>query len=227
MCPEQQKVHGMTDIGQIQAPHHVGNIQRWIEDTVRPNAFVTILMPVSRTPRPHEFYLSVWTRHAEATLWGKSALHVSNYHDRCLWFFVHETINDQGKGLKLHHYHALLRMPGFSYAYKGTRRPMLEERRIGRMLPLPGRCLRMQDALAAATKKTPEPFRTNGNLRTADITVLPYRPEHAPYVFKQLKPWYREHWIERTEGTPLQEHGLFILPHLPARSRREVVRPSL
>lgn len=205
----------MTTNSQTHSTNHVDNIQGWLENTIRPNAFVTILMPITRTPRPHEFYLSLWTRKAEASLWGKSALNVSNYDDRCLWFFVHETINDKGKGSKLHHYHALLRMPGFSYAFKGSQRPMLEERRIGRMLPLSARCARMQDALVSASKKTSEPFCRNGKLRTADITVRPYHPAQTPYVFKQLQPWHHEHWTEGTDGVQLREHGLFILPHLP------------
>jgi hypothetical protein len=181
-------------------------------------------MPVIQTPRPHEFYLSLWTRTAEATLWGKSALRISDYADRCLWMFVHETARQDwsnrfgdGKPRKLHHYHALLRMPSFSFAFRGKSRLMMEEQRLGRRFRIGDRCARMQDALIAASRRTPEPYASSAldNLRGADIDVRPYRPEHTPYIFKQLHPRFREHWTELLPDALLRDHGLMILPHLP------------
>lgn len=200
----------------------------WIDSTVRPNAFVTILMPVTRTPRPHEFYLSLWTRQAEAALWGRHALDVNTYAERCLWFFVHETICQDwgnrykdGKPRKLHHYHGLLRMPGFSFdGYHGRKHPMLDERRAGTMFSMPERRKRMQAALIEASKRTPEPYATSplGALRGADIDVRQYHHKHVPYMFKQLSPRFREHWTEQqTDYTLLRDHGLVILPHLPKK----------
>ena len=187
----------------------------------RPNAFVTLLLPFTpgyqplkgRRVRDHQFYLNLWTRKAEAALWGKSVLHIENHDDRCLFLFVQETIRQDwtknGKPQKLTHYHALCRMPA---------RPMLEERQRG-MLSAEERCARLQAALVGVSKATPEPYAksTLDSLRGADILVKPYLPEHAPYMFKQMKPRYREHWKERPDDALRRDHGLFILPHLPRR----------
>jgi hypothetical protein len=96
---------------------------------------------------------------------------------------------------------------------------MLEERERG-MLSSEERCARLQAALIDASKTTPEPYAKNlalDILRGADIQVQPYRPEHAPYIFKQMQPQYREHWTERPDDALLRDHGLFILPHLKRR----------
>lgn len=202
-------------------------LSTWINNTLRPNAFVTLLLPFTaghqpvkgRRVRDHQFYLNLWTRTAEAALWGKTALFVDNYDDRCLFLFVQETIRQDwmknGKSQKLTHYHALCRMPA---------RPMLEERDRG-MLSTEERCARLQAALVEASKTTPEPYAksTLDSLRGANIQVKPYRPEHAPYIFKQMQPRYREHWKERPDDALLRDHGLFVLPHLPRRQ----TRPSL
>jgi hypothetical protein len=192
----------------------------WMNNTVHPNAFVTLLLPYAagclkrRRVRDHQFYLNLWTRTAEAALWGKSALRVENHDDRCLFLFVQETIRQDwtknGKPQKLTHYHALCRLPA---------RPMLEERERG-MLSTEDRCARLQAALVEASKATPEPYAktlTLDSLRGADIQVQPYRPEHALYIFKQTKPRFREHWKERPDDVLLRDHGLFVLPHLPRR----------
>lgn len=203
----------------------------WIDSTVRPNAFVTILMPVTRTPRPHEFYLSLWTRQAEAALWGRHALDVSTYAERCLWFFVHETIcqdwgnrSMDGKPRKLHHYHGLLRMPTFSFrGFRGRAHLMHEEGQVGRMFSIPERRARMQTALIEASKRTPEPYAQSplDALRGADIDVRAYHPDHVPYMFKQLSPRFREHSTEQqTDYTLLRDHGLIILPHLPKKKEK-------
>jgi hypothetical protein len=186
----------------------------WIDQEIRPNAFVTILMP-SAAERDPMFYLSLVTRKAEAALWGQSALHVSNYDDRCLWMFVAETIRQSFqksgnvKPTKLRHYHGLLRMPT---------RPMLIEQG-NKMLTTSERCQRLQDALIEATTRTPKPFATGSSLdrlRGADILAEPYRSDvHSKYVFKQLRPRFREHWTERLDGPLLRDHGLLILPNLP------------
>lgn len=197
-------------------------LSTWINNTVRPNAFVTVLLPFTpgyqpvkgRRVRDHQFYLNLWTRTAEVSLWGKSALRVDNYEDRCLFLFVQETIRqdwtNNGKPQKLTHYHALCRMPA---------RPMLEERERG-MLSTEERCARLQAALVGVSKATPEPYAKNlslDSLRGANIQVKPYRPEHAPYIFKQMQPRFQEHWTERPDDALLRDHGLFILPHLHRR----------
>jgi hypothetical protein len=203
----------------------------WIDFTVRPNAFVTILMPIRKTPRPHEFYLSLWTRHAEAALWGRRALDVSTYSDRCLWLFVRETIRQDwrkkysdGKPRELVHYHGLLRMPTFTFCgFRGRAHLMQEERPAGRMLSMSERRSRMQAALIEASKRTPEPYAQSplDALRGADIDVRAYHPDHVPYMFKQLSPRFREHWTEQqADYTLLRDHELFILPHLPQKRKK-------
>jgi hypothetical protein len=194
----------------------------WIDGTIRPTAFVTLLLPfapghqaaTNRRVRDHRFYLNLWTRQAEAALWGASALRIQNHDDRCLFFVVRETIRQDwthdGVLKKFTHYHAPCRMPG---------RPMLAERERG-MLPTDERCPLLQAALVEASKTTPEPYAKKNSLdclRGADILVEPYRPEHATYIFKQLRPCFSEHWIERLDGTLLRDHELFILPHLRRR----------
>ena len=77
-------------------------LSMWINDTVRPNAFVTLLLPFTpgyrtaepRRVRDHQFYLNLWTRTAEAALWGKSAFRVENHDDRCLFLFVQCHLRD-------------------------------------------------------------------------------------------------------------------------------------
>ncbi len=197
-------------------------LSTWINDTVRPNAFITLLLPFTpgyrtadrRRVRDHQFYLNLWTRTAEAALWGKSAFRIENHDDRCLFLFVQETIRQawtkDGTPQKLTHYHASCRMPA---------RPMIIERGRG-ILSIEERGALLQTALIDASKATPEPYAKNlsrDSLRGADIQVQPYRPEHAPYIFKQLRPRFREHWTERLDDTLLRDHGLFILPHLRRR----------
>ena len=53
-------------------------LSAWIDETIRPNAFVTLLLPFNpglrpadnRRVRDHQFYLRLWTRKAERALWG-------------------------------------------------------------------------------------------------------------------------------------------------------------
>ena len=197
-------------------------LSAWIDDVIRPNAFVTVLLPYTpglrpkedRRVRDHQFYLSLWTRKAEAALWGASTLRLDNYSDRCLFFFTRETIRQDwthdGALKKFTHYHAAGRMPA---------RPMLIERETG-LLPTAERCRLLQAALVDASKGTPEPYAKDVTLpfSGADILVEPYAgPQHAKYIFKQLRPYFSEHWTESLEGPLLRDHETFILPHLPNR----------
>jgi hypothetical protein len=131
----------------------------WIDQQIQPNAFVTILMP-NAAERDPQFYLSLVTRKAEAALWGKSALHIRNFDDRCLWMFVAETIRQpfrksgNAKPTKMRHYHGVLRMPT---------RPMLIERET-KMFTTSERCQRLQDALIEATARTPSVDTQNRQL---------------------------------------------------------------
>jgi hypothetical protein len=100
---------------------------------------------------------------------------------------------------------------------------MVEERRAGKMFSMPERRARIQAALIDASKRTPEPYATSplDALRGADIDVRSYHPDHVPYMFKQLSPRFREHWTEQqTDYTLLNDHGLFILPHLPQKKEK-------
>jgi hypothetical protein len=201
------------------------SLSLWLDTTIQPNAFVTILMPYTPGVRPterrrvrdHKFYLNLWTRKAEAALWGKSSLNIANNSDRCLYFFVMETIRQDwfrdGKPRKFPHFHALCRMPA---------RPMLVERKTG-MLPIVERCGVLQAALGEASRTTPEPYARRHScdrMRGADILVKPYVGlNHARYIFKQLKPYYCEHWTEPLGGHGclgpaglLRDHEMFILP---------------
>jgi hypothetical protein len=66
------------------------------EREMRPDAFGTLLLPVTdlNKGRDHQFYLSLWTRTEETTLFGKSVLHIKNSDDRCVWLFVRETTSE-------------------------------------------------------------------------------------------------------------------------------------
>lgn len=142
------------------------------EKKMRPDVFGTLLLPVTdlNDVRDHQFYLSLWTRTVEATLFGKSALRIKNNDDRCVWLFVRETTTEN-------HYHAACRLP---------LRKMLEEHQTGRVLTTEGKCQRLQAALVQASTKTPEPYQNPlSTLRGADIQVKPWVPEHAQYIFKE------------------------------------------
>src|SRR5437868_1685893 len=76
----------------------------YLNADICPNAFITIPMPFATTSesvrarrnvRSAEFYLRMWTRDAERRLWGASAARVK-IEDCCLFFFVRETIHQDG-----------------------------------------------------------------------------------------------------------------------------------
>jgi hypothetical protein len=200
-------------------------LSAWIDSSIRPTAFVTLLLPFTpgyrtasdRGVRDHQFYLNLWTRKTEAELWGASALRIQNHQDRCLFLVVRETVRQDwmhdGTLHKFTHYHAPCRMPA---------RPMLVEQERG-MLPITERCALLQSALIEASKTTPAPYAKKSSLdrlRGADIQVQPYRSDHATYMFKQLSPMFREHWIERLADPLVRDHELFVLPHLPNKKPR-------
>jgi hypothetical protein len=143
----------------------------WIHDTVRPDMFGTFLIPIRRNSRDPQFYLSLWTRQAEAALFGARSLHISTYEGRCLWLMVNETgrecSNRSAEGLTLNHFHALGRFPRSSPAAIGGRRPMIEERESPRPLTRSERCARMEQALKEASRRTPEAYRAD-TLRPLD-----------------------------------------------------------
>ena len=211
------------------ADHQGHMLAEWIDRDIRPEAFITILLPFIAGVRPHEqrrvrdhqFYLNLWTRKAENTLWGASAVRLTDYHDRCLFFFMPETICQQWRGENgtrgLQHYHGVCRFPD---------RPMREEH-AGAHLSPEQRCGRLQTALIDASKTTPEPYATHprDRLRGANIDVRPYRSEHAPYLFKQLHRRFSHHWTERADGLQT-DSGLLIFPHVTrARQPARVFTP--
>lgn len=217
----------------------------WIEQQIRPNAFVTVVLPVKRNARDHQFYLKLWTREAERALWGPSALRIRNHADRCLWLFVHQTItkrdltNPKSKPIPFHHYHGLLRMPRFSHQFRGHSRPMLKETKCQRMLPLTERCSLMQDALIAASKRTPQPYVDSAvdHLRGADIDVRAYYSGHPTYAFREAFRRLRSDAVRDAMGrlknderqptsTLLDTGDVLILPHLPrTKEKRRCQRP--
>jgi hypothetical protein len=176
-----------------------------------PDALVTILLPRTRGVRDHKIALSLWTRIAEWKLWGRSTGRIQSFDDRCVWFFVRETITTEPGEADTPapiHYHALLRFPN---------RPMRNERIAGRPFTREERCQAMQGALIEASRITPEHCTSRGVLG-ADIDVkaienIDLRP--ARYLFKQWNPRYHRHWDERPVDQLMRDSGLFILPHLP------------
>ena len=96
----------------------------WVDETICPTGFVTILMPhavvedeqrTSAVPRDPLFYIRLLTKCAEDILWSKSARHLRKQDDRCLWIGTRElNIEPDATGTltsKFLHFHFLLRLP--------------------------------------------------------------------------------------------------------------------
>jgi hypothetical protein len=150
-------------------PGYSKALAEWLNDMVQPDAFVTVNLPVINPARDHQFYLNLWTRMAEAKLWGRTSLEIANHDDRPLWFFVNEKRS-------LNHFHAACRLPT---------RPMLTEH-DDPTRSITVACHQLQDALVQASRTTPEPFKSPlASLRGADILVKPWETVHGRYMFKE------------------------------------------
>jgi hypothetical protein len=185
-------------------------------DQWKPHAFVTMNLPnARRAPRPESFYLTCWTRAAEADLLGARTLKLNDINRRIVWLLRRE-ISPDG----LLHYHAVVKFP--------TARPWREERTPG-WYSVIDRCQRLQSALCLASSRTPEPFTaTNGyQPSAANVDVRSYDRErnHAGYLLKGMREFYvdDEHEREFTTHELLRDSGLTILPHVkvPAIKRTQ------
>lgn len=218
--------------------------QKWVNESLRPHAFVTINLPherhARRMPRDAQFYLKLWTRQAEADLLGRATLNDDCLDHRMLWIFRREEAPDG-----LVHYHGIVRFP--------QDRPWKNEP-TSHTQDLAARCSLLQSALQLASTRTPEPFTTSFPTRpksalqhptaraprlvkqkrppyqppafptpnpepaeAADIDVRPYDAAyHAPYLLKGM--WNSVPNVVQDEST--WESGLIILPHRPKDGKR-------
>lgn len=177
----------------------------WMESW-KPHAFVTINLPHERDKRrvPHDpqFYLTLWTKCAEADLLGTRTLKQPDYDRRIVWMFRREVAPDG-----LIHYHGIAWFP--------LGRTWREEE--PGPFKLRNRCERLQLALRLASSRTPEPFTRQGTLypNAADINVIPFdipKRDHPGYTLKGM--WHVGR--DSTDESPC-DSGLIILPHLPKR----------
>jgi hypothetical protein len=228
----------------LSATAYKSEFHKWVNEVLRPDAFVTINLPHERhsrrLPRDAQFYLNLWTRHAEAKLLGRGTLNDGRLERRMLWLFRREVAADG-----LIHYHGLVKFP--------IGRPWKDETTTGTD-DLADRCLRLQNALQRASARTPEPFtmkfptpakpalqhpissiprlvkkdeppRQPKPLKmsnpqpweSADIDVRLYDDAyHAPYLLKGL-------WSFVPDGVTDEstwDSGLLILPHRPKHGKR-------
>ena len=197
---------------------------QWITTDWKPNAFVTINLPKARrADRPESFYLTHWTRTAEADLLGPRTLKIADFDRRIVWLCRREVSPDD-----LIHYHAVVRFPvdrpwRDEYRYqekKGVTTDVSFKRRMserGLELVL-HRCQRLEQALRLPSSRTPEPFRPKDTTLplTADIDVRPYDPErnHAAYLLKGMRRGIEDR-KDFSSDELLHDSGLLVLPHLP------------
>jgi hypothetical protein len=213
----------------INEQRYVDAFKQWMTEW-HPHAFVTINLPNNPHPvkrvRAHPFYLTCWTRAAEADLLGPRTLKIADFDRRIVWLFRREVSADG-----LVHYHAVVRFP--------TDRPWRDEYRYveqvkglktdvsfkQRMSERPGlenvitRCARLRQALRLASSRTPEPFTPKNGYQpsVADIDVRPYDPErnHAGYLLKGMRFALPHDRTEFSSDDLLRDSGLIVLPHLP------------
>ena len=228
----------------MSATAYKSEFHKWVNEVLRPHAFVTINLPHERHSRrmlrDAQFYLHLWTRHAEAKLLGRGTLNDGCLEHRMLWVLRREQALDG-----LIHYHGIVKFP--------LGRPWKDESATG-TYDLADRCLRLQEALKRASARTPEPFTmkfptpakpalqhpissiprlvkkdepprqpkpfemsSQQPWERADIDVRPYDDAyHAPYLLKGL-------WSFVPDGVTDEstwDSGLLILPHRPKHGTR-------
>jgi hypothetical protein len=194
----------MTDTERLGTRQYRDEFKKWMT-ALSPHAFVTVNVPHERSaPREPSFYLTCWTRCAEADLLGPRTLKISDFDRRIVWFFRREVSADD-----LVHFHAVVKFP--------SDRPWRDERPD--TYSLVTRCERLEQALRLATSRTPEPFtRKNGYQPcAADIDCRPYDAErnHAGYLLKGMRQFHLPDDREFSNDDLLRDSGLIILPHLP------------
>ena len=178
----------------------------WMTDW-NPHAFVTVNVPhEASAPREPTFYLTCWTRCAEADLLGPRTLKVADFNRRIVWLLRREVSADD-----LVHYHALVKFP--------ASRPWRDERPD--FYNVVHRCDRLQAALRLATSRTPEPFTPKNVYQpcAADVDVRPYDADrnHAGYLLKGMRQFELPDDPEFTTSDLLRDSGLIVLPHLPGK----------
>lgn len=194
-------------------PPYVTAFREWMQD-FKPDVFVTINLPKEPdggwqdtwVPRSPLFYLSHWTRSAEAKVLGPRTLKIAKYDRRIVWIFRRE-VSPAG----LVHYHGIVRFP--------EDREWKHER-AGHTQDLATRCRYLLRALITASKRTPEPYATNRVTARfgADLDVRPCDAAyHAPYLLKGLWKWVPPSATDESTW----DSGLIILPHLPKKGLKK------
>ena len=175
----------------------------WMNDWA--HAFVTVNLPFERSaPKKPEYYLSLWTRLAEANLLGARTLRMSTYDRRIVWLFRREVSADG-----LIHFHGNVRFPE-NRRWRGEDK---DEYNVDE------RCKRLESALRWASTRTPDPFTRDRTRLAADIDVRPLNENHGRYLLKHM---YRRGEDGRYTGSEelLHDSGLIPLPHLPPKNHR-------
>lgn len=190
---------------------YVEAFKAWMTDW-QPDAFVTINLPGEHAaPRNAEFYLSLWTRVAEADLLGPRTLKLPHFDRRIVWLFRREVSTN-----KLVHFHAIVKFPTNRQVWRGETAGFDPAARYERVA----------NALRAASRRTPEVHRSKGLHQplSADIDVRPYRGDwnHAGYLLKGMRDGSTETSEFCTEELA-RDSGLIVLPHLPKKQLRRGV----
>jgi hypothetical protein len=195
----------MTETSRLGTRQYVEAFKEWMTDW-NPHAFVTVNVPHERAaPREPTFYLTCWTRCAEADLLGPRTLKITDFNRRIVWLFRREVSAED-----LVHYHALVKFP--------ASRPWRDERPD--FYSVVHRCDRLQTALRLATSRTPEPFTPKNGYQpcAADVDVRPYDADrnHSGYLLKGMRH-VSDDDRTFTSDDLLRDSDLIVLPHLPGK----------
>jgi hypothetical protein len=203
---DEQNPTAMTATERLETRQYRDAFQQWMT-AWNPHAFVTVNVPHERSaPREPSFYLTCWTRCAEADLLGPRTLTIADFNRRIVWLLRREVSADG-----LVHYHAVVRFP--------ASRPWRDEQPD--IYNVVTRCDRLQAALRLATTGTPEPFTPKNVYQpfAADIDVRPYDADrnHAGYLLKGMRQSSLPDDREFSTSDLLHDSGLIVLPHLPLK----------